>query len=562
MAILKNPWLDVFSRSYQSIKSQLVQNMRTKLPEVTDYSEGNIFIILLSMWSSVAEVIHYYLDNMARETFFISARRYSSLVKHSKLVDYHIKAAIPASTDVLIQINNGDVAKEDYIIPIGTTFNGTNGLTYISTKQKTFYKDTYGAYVPVEQKTLVPEKDLGVISNPNAIIYIDETDGFYVEGSAVLKLGGILWTLVETLGYSGPNDKHYMVELTEDQKPYIVFGDGMYGEKPAVNSPILLSYFITKGEAGNDAENTITSVDGDLGIKDMTITNPNRITGGSNYENFDMLKEHVPLNIRTLGVAITKQDYIDVTKLAPGVDKAYIDFRCGKFVDIYIIPDGGGVASESLRDATYRYVSSKKIITTNIRVLPAGSSYVVLNLTVTGMPSLRSNIISDDILRALVQNYDYSNSDINKVIRLSDLYALIDNLSTVDYLTIDSIYTIPYPNKSEDTETDLNLSNFKVNSIEDEVNYTISYLDKDTFTIASEFGEVYSTFLGSPITIISESAGVNFTFTIGNPLSGAYKIGDTWEMKVIPNGKDQIINDYSVPRIIASNVHINVIETS
>ena len=444
---------------------------------------------------------------MARETFFISARRYSSLVKHSKLVDYHIKAAIPASTDVLIQINNGDMAKEDYIIPIGTTFNGTNGLTYISTKQKTFYKDTYGVYVPVEQKTLVPEKDLGVISDPNAIIYIDETDGFYVEGSAVLKLGGILWTLVETLGYSGPNDKHYMVELTEDQKPYIVFGDGMYGEKPAVNSPILLSYFITKGEAGNDAENTITSVDGDLGIKDMTITNPNRITGGSNYENFDMLKEHVPLNIRTLGVAITKQDYIDVTKLAPGVDKAYIDFRCGKFVDIYIIPDGGGVASESLRDATYRYVSSKKIITTNIRVLPAGSSYVVLNLTVTGMPSLRSNIISDDILRALVQNYDYSNSDINKVIRLSDLYALIDNLSTVDYLTIDSIYTIPY-------------------------------------------------------TIISESAGVNFTFTIGNPLSGAYKIGDTWEMKVIPNGKDQVINDYSVPRIIASNVHINVIETS
>ena len=59
----------------------------------------------------------------------------------------------------------------------------------------------------------------------------------------------------------------------------------------------------------------------------MTITNPNRITGGSNYENFDMLKEHVTLNIRTLGVAITKQDYIDVTKLAPGVDKAYIDLR-------------------------------------------------------------------------------------------------------------------------------------------------------------------------------------------------------------------------------------------
>lgn len=75
-------------------------------------------------------------------------------------MDYHIKAAIPASTDVLIQINNGDIAKEDYIIPIGTTFNGTNGLTYISTKQKTFYKDTYGVYVPVEQKHWYQKKIL------------------------------------------------------------------------------------------------------------------------------------------------------------------------------------------------------------------------------------------------------------------------------------------------------------------------------------------------------------------------------------------------------------------
>lgn len=28
-----------------------------------------------------------------------------------------------------------------------------------------------------------------------------------------------------------------MVELTEDQKPYIVFGDGMYGEKTCSEFP-------------------------------------------------------------------------------------------------------------------------------------------------------------------------------------------------------------------------------------------------------------------------------------------------------------------------------------
>lgn len=562
MAILTNQWVDVFSRSYQSIKNGLLQRMRTKLPEVTDQSEGNIFIILISMWSAIAETIHYYMDNMARETFFITARRYSSLIKHARLVDYHINAAIPASVDLLIRTNNGDVAKSDYTIPINTLFYGENNLPFISTKQKIFYKDTYGVYVPVEQKQLVPEQYLGIIEDDSAILFIDETDGLYVEGSSTLKLNDDLWTLVSTFGYSGPNDKHYMVEMTEDQRPYIVFGDGTYGMKPPVSAPIKLSYYITQGSKGNAAENTVTVASGDLGIPQMSVTNPNPVTGGSNYETFDMLKEHVPLSIRTLGVAITKQDYEDIAKLAPGVDKAYIDFRCGKFVDIYIIPDGGGVASESLRDLVLRYISNKKIITTNIRVLPTGSSYVVLDLTITGMPSIRSNIIVQDILEALVTNYDYSNSDINKTIRLSDLYALLDNLNTVDYLTINSIYTIPYPIKSEDTESNLNLSNFQIEEVQDNIVYTILYTSENTFEIQSEYGESYLTYLGSEISIVSESSGVNFKFTISAPLADAYMIGDSWEIRLIPNNKDQVIVDYSVPRITKDNVYINVIETS
>lgn len=562
MAILTNQWVDVFSRSYQSIKNGLLQRMKTKLPEVTDQSEGNIFIILISMWSAIGETIHYYMDNMARETFFITARRYSSLIKHARLVDYHIKAAIPASADLLIRTNNGDVAKSDYIIPINTLFYGENNIPFITTKQKIFYKDTYGVYVPVEQKQLVPEQYLGTITDTSAIIFIDETEGLYVEGSATLTLSDELWILVDTFGYSTSNDKHYMVEMTEDQRPYIVFGDGTYGMKPPISAPIKLTYYITRGTGGNAPENTITVSALDLGIPQMSVTNPNPVTGGSNYETFDMLKEHVPLSIRTLGVAITKQDYEDIAKLAPGVDKAYIDFRCGKFVDIYIIPDGGGVASESLRDLVLRYISNKKIITTNIRVLPTGSSYVVLDLTITGMPSIRSNIIVQDVLEALVSNFDYSNSDINKIIRLSDLYALLDNLNTVDYLTINSIYTIPYPIKSEDTESNLNITHFQIKEVDDNVTYTILYSSPDTFEIQSEFGESYITHVDSEIAIVSESSGVNFSFTISAPLADTYKVGDSWELRLIPNGKDQVIMDYSVPRIIKDNVHINVIETS
>lgn len=98
----KNPWVNPYQRSFNSIKEQLKISLRNNVPEITDYSEGNIFIIIISILAGIAEVIHYYIDNMARETFFVSARRYSSLFKHAKLVDYHVKSAIPASVDLTL----------------------------------------------------------------------------------------------------------------------------------------------------------------------------------------------------------------------------------------------------------------------------------------------------------------------------------------------------------------------------------------------------------------------------------------------------------------------------
>ena len=70
--------------------------------------------------------------------------------------------------------------------------------------------------------------------------------------------------------------------------------------------------------------------------------------GGSNYENFTMLKEHIPLSVKTLGVAITKEDFESLAMLVDGVNKAKADYECGRKLTVYISPDGGAVASSEL----------------------------------------------------------------------------------------------------------------------------------------------------------------------------------------------------------------------
>lgn len=65
-----NNWLNPFQRSFNDIKSTLISKLRARVPEMSDYSEGNIFILIISIFSAIAEVIHFYIDNMAREAFY------------------------------------------------------------------------------------------------------------------------------------------------------------------------------------------------------------------------------------------------------------------------------------------------------------------------------------------------------------------------------------------------------------------------------------------------------------------------------------------------------------
>ena len=83
---ITNKWLNPYQRSYQQIKAKLIEgltNIKDKNGDIliTDYSEGNILIIILSLFAAIAEVLHYYIDNVARETFLPTARKYDSLLQ-------------------------------------------------------------------------------------------------------------------------------------------------------------------------------------------------------------------------------------------------------------------------------------------------------------------------------------------------------------------------------------------------------------------------------------------------------------------------------------------------
>lgn len=555
---ITNKWLNPYQRSYQQIKAKLVESLMGLKDKdgqklITDYSEGNILIIILSLFAAIAEVLHYYVDNMARETFLSTARRYDSVVKHGALVDYHARAAIAATVDVILSRSiTGNSIGAKLTIPQGTLFTDQSGNSWLSARDVTWYSNVTTCRVPIIQhekyttsalnNMVIPTGDrvqlnLGTLSNGK----------YYEHGSMSLQIGGESWVLVETFAKSKPTDKHFMVSVDESLNPYIMFGDGTFGKKPAAGAKITnVVFYLTNGSQGNVKSNTITSVPSVISssITDATVSNAYDAGGGSNYENFTMLKEHIPLSVKTLGVAITKEDFESLAMLVDGVNKAKADYECGRKLTVYISPDGGAVASSELISRVYNLLSQRAPMTTWLKVKSAGKVQIILEMDVTGKKSYKTAEIQTQILTALYNAYSPEQAEIGGSVRVSDIYALIDNLSTVDYLHLTKFYIKPWPTTIYGNK-ELALGQFKLNKATGSMTYFIIFNSSTTFTVRSvSNGYVATGSVGGSLQVVDKANGFDFSLDIQN---NSYQSGYRYSITVSEPNHDYEDPGFNLP---------------
>lgn len=555
---ITNKWLNPYQRSYQQIKAKLVKSLMGLKDKdgqklITDYSEGNILIIILSLFAAIAEVLHYYVDNMARETFLSTARRYDSVVKHGALVDYHARAAIAATVDVILSRSiTGNSIGAKLTIPQGTLFTDQSGNSWLSARDVTWYSNVTTCKVPIIQhekyttsalnNMVIPTGDrvqlnLGTLPNGK----------YYEHGSMSLQIGGESWVLVETFAKSKPTDKHFMVSVDESLNPYIMFGDGTFGKKPAAGAKITnVVFYLTNGSQGNVKSNTITSVPSVISssITDATVSNAYDAGGGSNYENFTMLKEHIPLSVKTLGVAITKEDFESLAMLVDGVNKAKADYECGRKLTVYISPDGGAVASSELISRVYNLLSQRAPMTTWLKVKSAGKVQIILEMDVTGKKSYKTAEIQTQILTALYNAYSPEQAEIGGSVRVSDIYALIDNLSTIDYLHLTKFYIKPWPTTIYGNK-ELALGQFKLNKATGSMTYFITFNSSTTFTVRSvSNGYVATGSVGSSLQVVDKANGFDFSLDIQN---NSYQSGYRYSITVSEPNHDYEDPGFNLP---------------
>lgn len=551
MGYLSNTWVRYLDRSAEQIMNSLLVRLGIKVKEITDHNPTNPYIRNMQQFSGMSEQLGYYIDNQGRESFIDSLRLYASAVSLAKQHDYQIIGNRGYSTDVVFTISSTHVS--DITIPAGTIVNyGT--IPYVTQSTATITAgQTVSSAVGVVQYVLITAVSKGLSSGAEDIEL--EFDEKIMHNSVVVRVDGVTWTSKDTLTFSAPTDEHFVQTINEDGKVVIYFGnENPVGKIPVTGEAIEVDYKVTLGADGFAASgqiDTITSVLSLPGGRTTTVTNPNATSGGGDIEAIDSMRRNISANNRTLRRAVTKEDYEAVIEQAPGVAKAGVYFNCGKAVQAYIVPDGGGIASSVLLTSTLAYINSRKMITTTVTISAAGEVHIKIVADIVAEASRLNATVKSNVETAIVNWLNYLYQEIGGTIVIGDIYQLIENPSLgVRNSVITSFYAEPYARPISTSFPALVWTRTLLTGSTTNITWQIQFTNATDFLLIKS-GILVGTF--STAVLVSQT---ELSFTIA---AGGHTSGDTYEFITYPYTSNKIVlTEPSLPVSVVSDLTINV----
>jgi Baseplate J-like protein len=159
-----------------------------------------------------------------------------------------------------------------------------------------------------------------------------------------LQGDGETWSVQRDLLASDRFATDFVVEIEDDGRASLRFGDGVFGKQPTPDSRRTARYRVGNGRAGNVGAEAINRIV--LPADGITrVWNPLPAAGGSDPESLKQVRLYAPQAFRRQERAVTEADYAEVAQRHPDVQKAVATRRwTGSWYTMFVTIDriGGG----------------------------------------------------------------------------------------------------------------------------------------------------------------------------------------------------------------------------
>jgi hypothetical protein len=356
---------DYTDRDFASLLRRMQVMAQTAFASWTDFDRAGTRNVLLELFAFIGDRLAYYQDSQSREAFLALALLRANVVTHARALGYIPAGPVPARVDlVLTVIPTGS----EIVIPAEATARTRSVLSPI------FFRSTAPVVLEPDQTevTITAENSEQAVEtfiangSPSVVLALARRP--YIDDSVIVSAANGVYEERDNLFSSGALDKHFYVVVGNDDRASLVFGDGITGQPPAGTTTVIYRY--GGGAGGTVDQNSVTVFD--TRVLDalgnpvtITVTNPNASSPGEDRETIESIRRLAPLSLAAQQRSVSNEDFETHAQMVGGVGRVLsltwneADFVPANTVDLYVLPAGGGVATQGLLDDVRDHIMTR-----------------------------------------------------------------------------------------------------------------------------------------------------------------------------------------------------------
>lgn len=447
---------DLFSYTNRSLETSRAEGMN-KIPIIskgdwTDLNPTDPGMIILDYVHALVDMIQYYQDHNALETFISTAKERKNIFRIAEQLSYNIPSAKGAKVDVEFYVK--EAYNNTIYIPKHTVVYTSSNIKFLTLEDAYIPGggDISTVTVPCVQGEVAIEYYTGTgisrysnVENAENQVCQLQHSNIDIDTIEVIEDSAYIWTPVDRIIFSDPNEKVYQKKLRPDGLIEILFGDGVRGFIPREEDTLVIQYIYSLAEKGRTGAETITNIEGtiyDLEGNPVTIFvhNIESTSGGSEPLSDEEIVEYAPGAIKAQNRAVTLSDFEHLAKLVDGVAdaKAY-DINTDSnipyhVVKVLIIPDEGSEFNTSLHKSVYDFLYERMIPPTNLQVASPEATVIDIDLSIVANPSYIEGGIEHDIQLKIKEYFRERSNAIGQSFNPYEVVSLVSKVPGVRYV--------------------------------------------------------------------------------------------------------------------------------